>query len=253
MTRAAGKKTTEASIQAVAKIRAGKLQKKIRKKVRKQKKNTTFHRITKNMRSIHSSEKIEEMICELEGYRCDAVLLNETWRPDRSNIWETHHKHVFMGSGKYGNKHAEQEVATKYHRHRAHQRASHHHNVDFGQPTMHQADERVHSPLWVCRPPRRKILQNNRETHCRQELHSDCNVELGPGCGVECWSVGIHTLNEGNKRGDWMKQWLMLQNFTALNTMYRQTLGKQTTYRSPKGTEKANRPHLDQEKTHEIQ
>ena len=38
-----------------------------------------------------------------------------------------------------------------------------------------------------------------------------------------------------------MKQWLMIQNFTALNTMYRKTHGKQTTYRSPKGTEK----HID--------
>ena len=46
------------------------------------------------------------------------------------------------------------------------------------------------------------------------------------------------TLNEGNKRGDWMKHWLMLQGYTALNTMYRKTLDKQTTYRSPKGNEK---------------
>ena len=45
------------------------------------------------------------MICELEGYRWDAVLLNETWRLARSEIWETHHKHEFMGAGKYGNKH----------------------------------------------------------------------------------------------------------------------------------------------------
>ena len=35
-----------------------------------------------------------------------------------------------------------------------------------------------------------------------------------------------------------MKHWLMLQNFKALNTMCRKTLGKQTTYRSPKGNEK---------------
>ena len=51
-------------------------------------------------------------------------------------------------------------------------------------------------------------------------------------------SVGPHTLKEVNKRGDWMKQWLMIQKFTALDTMYRKTLGKQTAYRSPKGTEK---------------
>ena len=46
-----------------------------------------------------------------------------------------------------------------------------------------------------------------------------------------------HSLKE-TKEGDWMKYWLMTQNFTALNTMYRKTLGKQTTYRCPEGTEK---------------
>ena len=35
-----------------------------------------------------------------------------------------------------------------------------------------------------------------------------------------------------------MKHWLMLHNFTALNTMYSKNPGKQTTYRSPKGNEK---------------
>ena len=30
---------------------------------------------------MNSSERIDEMIRELEGYRWDAVLLNETWRP----------------------------------------------------------------------------------------------------------------------------------------------------------------------------
>ena len=70
-----------------------------------------------------------------------------------------------------------------------------------------------------------------------QIVGGDFNAGIGPV--VERVSVGPHTLKEGNKRGDWMKQWLMIQNFTALNTMYRKkTLGKQTTYRSPKGTEK---------------
>ena len=34
------------------------------------------------------------------------------------------------------------------------------------------------------------------------------------------------------------KHWLMLQGFTALNTMYRKIHWKQTTYRSPKGNGK---------------
>ena len=36
------------------------------------------------MMSMHSSEKIEELVSELEGYRSDAILLNETWRGDTS-------------------------------------------------------------------------------------------------------------------------------------------------------------------------
>ena len=38
----------------------------------------------KNMRLMHSSEGIEEMVCELDGYRSDAISLSETWRPDKS-------------------------------------------------------------------------------------------------------------------------------------------------------------------------
>ena len=41
----------------------------------------------------------------VEGYRWDAMLLSDTWRPDKSEIWETHHKHLFVGAGKYDNKH----------------------------------------------------------------------------------------------------------------------------------------------------
>ena len=74
------------------------------KKTRK-KQRCHVYRTTKNMRSMHSSERIEEMVCELEGYRWDAMLLSETWRQDKSEIWETHHKHIFMGAGKYDNKH----------------------------------------------------------------------------------------------------------------------------------------------------
>ena len=54
-------------------------------------------------------------------------------------------------------------------------------------------------------------------------MGGDFNAELGPGIGIERVSVGPRTLQESNKRGDWMKQWLMSQKFVALNTMYRKT------------------------------
>ena len=71
-----------------------------------------------------------------------------------------------------------------------------------------------------------------------QIVGGDFNAELGPGHETECNGVGRYTLNEGNKRGDCMKHWLMLQDYTALNTMYRKTPQKQTTFVSPKGNEK---------------
>ena len=41
------------------------------------------------------------------------------------------------------------------------------------------------------------------------------------------------------KRGDWMKQWLMLQGYTALDTMYRKNTSETNDLqRSPKGNEK---------------
>ena len=41
----------------------------------------------------------------MEGYRWDAVILNESWRPSKSEISETHQGHSFAGAGKYENKH----------------------------------------------------------------------------------------------------------------------------------------------------
>ena len=55
----------------------------------------------------------------------------------------------------------------------------------------------------------------NTSKKCIPIVGGDFNAELTPGYGVECSSVGshTHTLKGGNKRGDWMKHWLMLQNF----------------------------------------
>ena len=59
-----------------------------------------------------------------------------------------------------------------------------------------------------------------------QIVGGDFNAELGPGDGVERVSVGPQTLKEGNKRGDWLKQLLMIQNFTALSTTFRKNAWK---------------------------
>ena len=57
-------------------------------------------------------------------------------------------------------------------------------------------------------------------TKCRKHT-AIIAAELGPGIGAERLNVGQYTLNEPNKRGDGLTHGLMIQNFVALNTMFK--------------------------------
>ena len=76
------------------------------------------------------------------------------------------------------------------------------------------------------------------------------NWDLDTETNVKVW--GRYTLNEGNKRGDWMKHWMMLQGYTALNTMYRKHFGNKRRSDLQK-EKKSNYLHIDQEKILETQ
>ena len=218
-----------------------------RKDMHSKNKEVTFIILQKNMRSMHSSEKIEELVTELEGYRWDAILLSETWRHEPAEIWETHHNHIFMGAGKYENKHGvgimlnkrwrKRIIDTDYINERAikttilvNRRRIDLMSVYF--PHSKYADHHIEKMYKIIE----KHMTNNKK--CIPIIGGDFNAELGPGKGAECKSVGKYTLNESNKRGDWLKSWLMLNDYSALNTMFRKTPQKQTSFVSPKGKEK---------------
>ena len=88
-----------------------------------------------------------------------------------------------------------------------------------------------------------KNVQNDREAHDKSQKNT---CRLLEEISIQNWDLAAEpnvqvladTLNEVNKRGDCMKHWLMLQDYTTLNTMYRKTPQKQTTFISPKGHEK---------------
>ena len=90
--------------------------------------DVTIIMLQKNMRSMHSRERIEEMVCELEGYRWDALWLCETWRHEQAEICETSQTTHFHGIWKVrqqtrSRNYFEQKVEAKNHRHWMHQRA----------------------------------------------------------------------------------------------------------------------------------
>ena len=92
----------------------------------------------------------------------------------------------------------------------------------------------------------RTIEKHTTSRKSIQIIGRDFNADLEPGSGVERVSVGPHTLKEGNKKGDWMKQWLMMQNFVAINTMFRKTPEKQARYRTPKCYGNIRDEHTDE-------
>ena len=145
-------------------------------------------------------------------------LLNETWRHEPAEIWETHHTHIFMGVGKYDNKHGvgimlykrwrkriidtecinERAITTTILVNRQHIKLM---SVYF--PHSEYADIHIENMYRTIE----KHTTNSK--HCIPIVGGDFNAELGPGYGTECKSVGRYTLNESNKRGDWLKRWLM--------------------------------------------
>ena len=162
----------------------------------------------KNHEINASSEGIEEMVCELEGYRWDAIFLCDTWRQDKSEVWETHHKRIFTEEGKYDDKHGVGIMLNKKWRQRIV-------DIDYinelaitatigaNRQRIKVMSVYVILPLGTCGPSRRKNVQNDRGARDKlQKIHTFCWRRLQCGHGTECTSVGRYTVNEGNKKGD---------------------------------------------------
>ena len=199
-------------------------------------KDVTFVAPKKNARSLNSSDRTEELIREAEDCKWDALLLCETWRPNKAEIWESRQGHMYMGAGTFDNKNGvaillNRKLAQKNKSGSKHQRACLR-NIDHSQQAANYVDGCLHFfPHGVCRPQSRKS-QTPRKS-CKI-IGGDFNAELGPCIGFERLSVGPHALKESNSTGDWLKQWLRLQKVVALETICRTTPQKETKERKEK-------------------
>ena len=181
-------------------------------------KDVTFVVLQKNTRSLNSNDKIEELIREVQDSRGDALLLSETWKPNKAEIWKSHPWQVYMGAGRVEDKHGvaillnkkwRKIVRTEYIKERAiatsitvnKQRTTdmsvHFHHSGY-------ADHHVERAYYSIQ----KITKSQKSM---QIVGGDFNAELGPGIGIERLSVGPHTVEESNSRRDWLKQWSVLQ------------------------------------------
>ena len=159
------------------------------------------------------------MISELEGYRWDAIFLSETWRSEKSEIWETHHKHILTGAGKFDNKHGVGIMLTKKWRQQI---------ID-----TEYISERAITTTIVVNQQRIKLMSvyfthsgyadqhiqkiyktiEKRMTDCEKYIPivgGDFNAELDLGYKTKYTTVGRHSQRRKQKN-DWMKHCLMLQ------------------------------------------
>ena len=200
-------------------------------------KKTTFIVLQKNTRSLGSSERLEEMICELQRVEWDVILISETWRQSKE-IWETQEGHIMVESGQFINKHGVAILLNKRWKNQVKWVQCESERVvamsisvnkqpivlmSVYMPHSGYADhhvEKVHKTIT-------KMIEREKSMKI---IGGDFNAELGPGEGLELSAVGHYTLSKGNCRGEWMTQWLLQNKLVALNTMYKKIPQKQVTY-----------------------
>ena len=190
------------------------------------------------------------MVTELEGYRWDAILLNETWRNEPAELWETQHNHILMSAGKYDNKHGvgimlnkrwrKRIIDTEYINERAIKTTIlvNRQHIDLMSvyfPHSRYADHHIEK-MYKTIEKHNNEQQKVHSYHWRRLQMQSWDLEKR----TECKSVGKYSLNESNKRGDWLKSWLMLNDYSALNTMFKKNATKTDVLRLSKSKREAN-------------
>ena len=195
---------------------------------------TMFTVLQKNMRSMCSSERLEELFSELYRARWDVILISEIWRQG-TDIWETEQGHIVIEFGKFTNKHGVAIILNKRWKTRinwvecACERVVSA-SISVGkQPITLVSAYLPHSGYPDHHVERTyitisKIIDKEKSMKI---IGGDFNAEFGPGVGIELSNVGHYTLKKkANCRGEWMTQWLLEENLVALNTMYKKTQQK---------------------------
>ena len=73
----------------------------------------TFIVIQKNVTSLCSRDRVEELAREVCDCRWDALLISESWRPGKAELRMTLQGHIYMGAGRFPNKHGVRKLLNR--------------------------------------------------------------------------------------------------------------------------------------------
>ena len=170
---------------------------------------TTFDVLQKNIRSMTSSERLEELFTGVHQVAWNVILISETWRQGKE-IWETQQGHIMVESEKFTNKHG---VAILLKRRRKNK-------INWVQCACERVDAMSisvnrqliilasvympHSgyPDHQVEKTNKTILTTIEKNKSMKIIGGDFNAELGPGEGIEFSADGHYTLNKANYRGE---------------------------------------------------
>ena len=196
----------------------------------------------KNLQSIQTDEREDELLAELENLDWDIVLLNETWRSQTQERWKTNEGHIFCGSG---GTEGSKGVAILLHR-----------KWSQGFKAFHAISNRLCSvDCSISGSPCRlisayfphgghddeeveglyseinKCVDGARRQNRTCIMMGDCNAVLGERQeGDDEESVGMYGLGCRNERGNLLAQWASSQRMTVANTCFEKSIEEQWTH-----------------------
>ena len=181
----------------------------------------TFIVIQKNVTSLCSSDRVEELAREVCDCRWDALLISESWSPGKAELWMTLQGQIYMGAGRFPNKHGVRKLLNRRWNNKTNWTDCISERPIAVSITVNNQSVLLMSVYTPTRDTQITTLKRHTEqprntSNQRSTFKSSAETSTLSkvfALGLERSSVCRYTLNDGNKRGDSMKQWVMLQRF----------------------------------------
>ena len=187
--------------------------------------------IFKNVRSVQTEERLEELLVECDAIEWDVILVNETWRGQSEEIVKLKGGHMWFGSSGSAGKHG---VGILLHRRWSFQRF----RAVSSRLCMLEvdADERKFNFIVAYMPhggySDEEVeamysaislqIKDARKRRRSIVLGGDFNAEVQASSTP---SVGPYTNTQGNTRGEWLANWACKEGLLIMNTRFRKRWG----------------------------
>ena len=206
---------------------------------------------SKNCRSLKADDDIKELLVELKHVQWDVVLMNEIWRVEGQEAWDTEEGHRFLGTGcDQGRK----GVAVLLHQKWTKKIVDVEHinerimivdvKVPLGKmlrlipayfPDSTYPDHHIEN---VYNALAEAVTSAWKSKAC-VFVGADLNAILGDAeTSSRYSSMGEHGYGTQNSRGQWAATWTSAQHLQVLNSRFRKRPEKLWTYTSPSGIKK---------------